>query len=222
MKSPDAFHNTLAISMVCLTFSVSMAYIRCPEISLYVICISFNQNMFRWTAWSNPSSTLQSTEDFKKISFARCSSALVVKLMMWQKSQNWQFDYLTIFQYWYQHWQIYPANVYSKCYLLNRFCITFMCYFSSKQAFLVSADWDVVSYILHASQGESKHHIPKCKTNLSTWRRLNLELEPCRAVQMIRIDCKQICHTRPIDHPRPQQAGPSTTWSWSFVKKSRS
>ena len=72
-----------------------------------------------------------------------------------------------------------------------------MCYFSSKQAFLVSADWDVVSYILHASQGESKHYIPKCKTNLSTWRRLNLELEPCRAVQMIRIDCKQICHTRP-------------------------
>ena len=51
-----------------------------------------NKILSRWTAWSNPSSTLQSTEDFKKISFARCSSALVVKLMMWQKSQNWQFD----------------------------------------------------------------------------------------------------------------------------------
>ena len=39
LQSPESFHNTLAISMVCLTFSVNMAYIRCPEISLYVICI---------------------------------------------------------------------------------------------------------------------------------------------------------------------------------------
>ena len=35
------------------------------------------------------------------------------------------------------------------------------------------------------------------KTNLSKCRRLNLALEPYRTVQMIRIDCKQICHTRP-------------------------
>ena len=69
--------------------------------------------------------------------------------------------------------------------------------FFKEQAFLVSNDRDVVSYILNASQGESKHHITKCKTNLSKCRRLNLALEPCRTVQMIRVGCKQICHTRP-------------------------
>ena len=94
-----------------------------------------NKILFRWTAWSNPSFTLQSTEDFKKISFARCSSALVVKLIMWQKSPNWQLDRPHHLQYWYQHWQIYPANVYSKCYLFSRFCITFMCYFSRSRHF---------------------------------------------------------------------------------------
>ena len=86
--------------------------------------------------------------------------------------------------------------------------------FFKEQAFLVSNDRDVVSYILNASQGESKHHITKWKQIFLSAGGLIWHWSHTGPSRWSGLTANKFVI---LDHPLPQQAGPST-WSWFFVK----